>query len=567
MAVTQISQVQVRRGLMQDLGQLTSGEFGWAVDELRLFIGNGPVVEGAPYEGITEVVTLKSLQNFYSGGGSGLTGLLSFPYTFKGSDGGYDVQTDIVVTPPHSRPLQKKLDDTVNVKDFNAQGNGITDDYAAIQRAIDQIYNRKTSTIPSATRRVIEFAPGIYNIENELTIPPYCVLRAGGRGSVTIRQISTAATCIFRLSNSLGNYDASLVNGVVPGQVEMQGIRFEITSSINRVIGIVESATNVLFDRCQFVGSRSFPTTDTNTHCLLINSNYRESGGIKFVNCDFSGMDTAVTIQDNYQLNGIIFDSCSFYNCLKGIVARTNRSRSYMGLKVINSAFNKIKEQALLTLTNVTGVSSTTNTYLDVGTNYSLTNVNVSTVAITAVATSVIKFGGDNSYSFGDMFLRPFDKEFDVPTVEHASSEVISIDTSSGLKLGSRYQTIGKSYLLPGGNNNYIPIPAKLLGGTIHYTIERLQRFRSGVITYTVDTLGNIVCFRDSYTQVSSTDVIIEMYYTPMAGLGTNPRPVINVKTVNVAYGQTVFTFDIKSQDFKTLTDSSVQIPNLSFIL
>ena len=48
MAVVQISRIQHRRGTFTDLPQLAAGELGWAIDEQRLFIGNGPVSEGAP---------------------------------------------------------------------------------------------------------------------------------------------------------------------------------------------------------------------------------------------------------------------------------------------------------------------------------------------------------------------------------------------------------------------------------------------------------------------------------------------------------------------------------------
>lgn len=57
MASTQISRIQVRRGLQENLPNLAAGEFGWAVDSRRLFIGNGPTTEGAPSEGVTEVLT------------------------------------------------------------------------------------------------------------------------------------------------------------------------------------------------------------------------------------------------------------------------------------------------------------------------------------------------------------------------------------------------------------------------------------------------------------------------------------------------------------------------------
>jgi hypothetical protein len=67
MAILQISQIQVRRGLQQDLPQLASGELGWSIDSRRLYIGNGTIAEGAPQEGVTEVLTQYSAVNFTYG--------------------------------------------------------------------------------------------------------------------------------------------------------------------------------------------------------------------------------------------------------------------------------------------------------------------------------------------------------------------------------------------------------------------------------------------------------------------------------------------------------------------
>jgi hypothetical protein len=57
MAVIQISKIQVRRGLQENLPQLASGEMGWSVDAQRLYIGNGTLTEGAPSLGRTEILT------------------------------------------------------------------------------------------------------------------------------------------------------------------------------------------------------------------------------------------------------------------------------------------------------------------------------------------------------------------------------------------------------------------------------------------------------------------------------------------------------------------------------
>jgi len=61
MAVIQISQIQVRSGLQEDLPQLATGEFGWSVDTQRLFIGKGTLAEGAPIVGVTEILTEYSI--------------------------------------------------------------------------------------------------------------------------------------------------------------------------------------------------------------------------------------------------------------------------------------------------------------------------------------------------------------------------------------------------------------------------------------------------------------------------------------------------------------------------
>ena len=57
MAIVQISRITHRKGLIENLPQLAGGEFGWALDERRLFIGNGTLAEGAPVVGNTEILT------------------------------------------------------------------------------------------------------------------------------------------------------------------------------------------------------------------------------------------------------------------------------------------------------------------------------------------------------------------------------------------------------------------------------------------------------------------------------------------------------------------------------
>ena len=152
MPIVQISRIHHRRGLKTDLPQLAAGELGWVVDEQKLFIGNGTVADGAPAVGNTEIMT---------SGSSAFTTALS--YTYKGYLGD---STPIVTgaSGDVSRTLQQVLDDHVSIKAFDAKGDNSTDDTAAIQRALDELYSDSTDQDDTRARRVLFFPAGIYKI-------------------------------------------------------------------------------------------------------------------------------------------------------------------------------------------------------------------------------------------------------------------------------------------------------------------------------------------------------------------------------------------------------------------
>lgn len=61
MAIVQISKIQHRRGLSENLPQLSSAELGWSIDTQELWIGNGTLAEGAPEVGNTRILTENDL--------------------------------------------------------------------------------------------------------------------------------------------------------------------------------------------------------------------------------------------------------------------------------------------------------------------------------------------------------------------------------------------------------------------------------------------------------------------------------------------------------------------------
>ena len=64
MAILQISKIQHRRGLQDDLPQLSSAELGWSIDTRKLYIGTGTVDVGAPTEGVPAILADNSILDF-----------------------------------------------------------------------------------------------------------------------------------------------------------------------------------------------------------------------------------------------------------------------------------------------------------------------------------------------------------------------------------------------------------------------------------------------------------------------------------------------------------------------
>lgn len=198
MAVIQISRIQHRRGLEQDFPQLASAELGWSLDTRRLFIGNGTILEGAPTEGVTEILTEYS--NILD---------LAQTYTFKGDTvAGFVIDTGVDKNNPIVRTIQSKLDDIVSVRDFGAVGDGITDDTAAIQRAmLRPLGAAETANVQTGQQsfrhRAVYFPAGIYKVTSTILIPPYT--KVYGEGKTVSRIFGSVTGPIARLADSFNN--------------------------------------------------------------------------------------------------------------------------------------------------------------------------------------------------------------------------------------------------------------------------------------------------------------------------------------------------------------------------
>jgi hypothetical protein len=322
MAVTQISRIQHRRGLEQDLPQLASAELGWSLDTRKLYIGNGTLDEGAPTLGVTEILTQYS----------DLTALLG-TYTFVGNATGFAVQTGSSLLNPTVRSFQQKFDDFVNVRDFGARGNGIDDDYAAINRAITQIYRTTLNQSDPRTRRTIYLPGGTYLTSNTIQIPPYARLVGDGIDSTIIKakfgNLSVANLCdsSFNSGPAIGSGSA-----ILPQSIEISGMSF-----INTSAGVAYPILNV----------------DSASNVRIVNTHFGS-------NVSASVYPNVVHIYSTTSpVNSLTFDNCRFVGGGNGIV---NFGTTTRALSIMNSRYDGLSNVAIV-LNSMDSISSLNNYY------------------------------------------------------------------------------------------------------------------------------------------------------------------------------------------------------------
>jgi hypothetical protein len=313
MAIVQISRIQVRRGLDQDLPNLAAGEIGWSTDLQKLYIGNGLTTspDYAPQEGRTEILTEHS--NFLNS------------IVFQGTDSGYTSQTGIDLLHPVTRTLRSVLDDQFTIKSFGAVGDGVTDDTAAINRAIQQIYVSSLNGTHRNVQRTIRFPAGTYKVTSTILIPPNCTLVGDGKNNTVIAATTGTvfSTCdsLFQVGTNIG----ALPGSVYPNYILIQGIQVTTAAGTTPTI-LLDSTTDVIFNNAYIGGASSVPSlisvaNSKATSSRITFDNCVLSGGIAGVS--FSGTAVAVRIKNS------TFDGCTTYginvgNNVTGLVSENN---------------------------------------------------------------------------------------------------------------------------------------------------------------------------------------------------------------------------------------------------
>jgi hypothetical protein len=433
-AIVQISRITQRKGLTEDLPQpLAGAELGWATDTRQLFIGNGTIEDGAPVIGNTEVLTEFS-------------DILAFStaYTYEGAAAGYTVQTGPGTSSPESQSIQARLDSYAIVTDFGAVGDGVTDDTAAINRALYQLYCREANT---AIRRSLFFPAGTYVVTDTIAIPPYALLYGEGSNSSIVKftvnawtnAISYSAGVLVSNSGSFyrANFDVPI--GTALGSTTGSGQYYwgDIsTGAATTLPACVASTADSLQQTGVNIGSNgatppqyitiqdmSFATDQLNDPFLWQNAQQCSARGVTFA----GGLTTAElgdAVDDTRAVDfagtspaceNIIMDTCKFTGCTYA----TSTSATLQGITYSNSNFDTLY-QGLYFSTNATGVRIVQNTFDNIyveGIVFSACSLNASAYntfydvgnqfsGIGSPASNIILISGDNNISVGDMFTR-----------------------------------------------------------------------------------------------------------------------------------------------------------------
>jgi len=341
-AVVQISKIQVRRGQKNSnsgIPQLSSAEFAWAVDSQELFIGNGSVLEGAPYVGNTKVLT--EHDNILE---------LASSYQFASNDTAISLSV--------SRSLQSKEDETVSVADFGAVGDGSTDCVAAFETAFTELFRNANENY----KKELLIPNGEYLFTTDLAVPSGVILKGETQlgavlniGDNNIRFITSQGLELgdFNSTNRPTNLNFSNVTiKRTTGQLTLSGVadsEFHAVKFIgDYVLGdsitlattpaavfwqniLVGTRTNnIIFNKCVFQENA------VSAKCLQ--SSVFDTA-VRFQDCKFFVNDTAIYIDGvNTQGNRWQINDCEF----EEVANQAFRSTAGQGTLIQRAKFSSV---------------------------------------------------------------------------------------------------------------------------------------------------------------------------------------------------------------------------------
>jgi len=520
-SIISISKIQHRRGLNENLPQLSSGEIGWSLDTRQIYIGRGSLADGAPEIGNTELLTEHS------------DVIAGASFTYEGNTG-VNVVTGVDANNPIVRTLHDRLDEVAYVTDFGATGDGVTDDSAAVNRAIQRLVDATLDATVKA-RRTIFFPAGTYIMSSDmLRLLTYINVIGEGQNKTIIKMTDATQAAVVRTADSKNQITTAIGtnSATAPAYIGVSNLTFETTQDVH--IMLLDSTTNSVFENVEFKGT--FTNTDglgNSKACIKIsndtNNNY-PSGNIIFRGCTFTKNNFAVIIDDD--IENIIFDACQFKTLYKGIVLGENTTGSIpslvgpVGVKAIGCFFDNIDNQAYH-IYNVDRNASIANTYRECGNNNDGPNNPV---------TPIVEFeaAGILNSTIGDTFDRSDTDNTIFSRIETNGSALVGV-VQTGFVLGDYQEEPGGTVTLTGSS----AVTVTTFSATTEETIEIQYRMKRGTLLRFGHSriVGNTtaVTITDEFTE-NNGDIEIALSVSEAAGVVTLTATNTNASNTTMKY-------------------------------
>lgn len=486
MAIVQISQITNRKGLAENLPQLAGAELGWSTDTRQLWIGNGTLEDGAPIIGNTEILTeFSDILN------------LSTTYTYEGLAAGYAVQTGPTPSTPVKLSLQRWFDQFASVLDFGAKGDGITDDTAAINRALYQLYCREVNP---QIRRSLFFPAGVYIVTGALKIPPYATLYGEGINNSIIQLAAGSADYVARTADSAQQIGSDIGAGgaTAPQSITISNMGFQTLNS-NYNVFLVQDANNCRFQNVSFVGPRAKAAlTSAGASTMGVefsNTSAYVCDQLVFDGCRFSG--TAYATANAQQIKSVLFSNCNLDTLYQGF----NFSANSTGVRIVHNLFDNVYAQGII-LGSVNLNATGYNIFYDVGNHFNGSG---------SPATTIIEIQGANNVSIADMFARNDTDAAVYARVNINNTQSIATTSGEQLAMGTYVRQTGlQNSLVNNSTGNVVALSTALARAfSINYTITRAATYRSGTLLISSNNGSGNPVWSDDYVQDSDTGITL----------------------------------------------------------
>ena len=422
------------------------------------------------------------------------------------------------------------MDQFASVKDFGATGDGSTDDTAAINRALYQLYCRE---INPQIRRSLFFPAGVYRVTGTINIPSYATLCGEGIQGSVILMDPAIGQLVAQTADSLQQTGANIAsNGATPPcYITISNMGFHTQDTTTSVF-LIQDANNCRFQNVSFSGSSTQSTLISDapaTSCIEFASTVTLiCEQIVFDSCLFTG--AVWGINTDQQIQGVTVVNSKFDTLYKGILLGTNTppvSGSPTGIKIHNNVFDNIYAEGIVFGPNTTLCATGYNIFYDVGDHFQGTS---------NPYTAIIDIQNANNVSIGDMFERSDAYSTVYLRININNTASIAMTNGAQLALGTYVIETGQTIEIQ--NNTTVTIfsidTTVTKAFSLTYTIVRGTGYRTGTMMVSTNSGSSDLTYTEDFVENTGHYQGVSTLGSPGTGVSLSVSQTSN--TVNVQY-------------------------------